>query len=270
MIRSILKNKLLIMSLASFCFSILAFVIIGYAWFAISQDAKVDEFVGVVGDHTFEYQFSKVVDDNLIHEDDYTTERATPGEVNTFVMTIHNVGNIDANINVYFSEIFSERWNGEEFVKEYEHRYDKIQYSYSYCIPLVVYVPSDLKIENQYDSTLITVPTEEMVNEMGWTTISRSEEYTRFNQVVEEIDGETTNFVDVDNYYLLKDFVLNCKDTDPNKTTILLYFTVKFNSTPIMPNGVEMPENVSFNGEYYANQRFNITNVLIQGMEKNG
>lgn len=279
MLKKIIKNKTFLISLLSFCFSLLCFVTVGYAWIVMSNTASVNDFIGIVGEKTLDFQFSQVVDDDLIHSDDVKAENSIPGESNTFVLTVENKGKEDTRVNVSFSKIFSEinYGEGKDYTKNYKERYQKIQYAYSYCINLIVYVNPGLKIENIFGSDLVEIPDRDYIIDHMWIPIEMHEDFNYFNSV--DLKGN-----DISNYSIIHNLQVNSAkpgSTNPfDYSTVLIYFTIKFNSKPRFPGSIEgqpdgtatnvipnVPENISFDGEYYVNQRFNISNILIEGLD---
>ncbi len=127
-----------------------------------------------------------------------------PGEMNIFLLILSNTSEDVCNLNVYFSDLHSERFNNGVFTSDYQNAYEKIQYSYSYRCDLLVEVPYKTEIKKK-ENELITVPSDEKIEEWGWKKITTnsmiSPEFTYFNTINSE--GE-----DLTNYYLLKDFKL--------------------------------------------------------------
>lgn len=252
--RKMFKNKMFLMALFSCILSLIAFVSVGYAWF-VTVKSNSTSFVASVGESGYEYQFSQVIGNNIIQSDTYTTEKAMPGEMNIFLLILSNTSEDVCNLNVYFSDLHSERFNDGVFTSDYQNAYEKIQYSYSYRCDLLVEVPYKTEIKEK-ENELITVPNDEKIEEWGWKKITTnsmiSPEFTYFNTI--NSDGE-----DLTNYYLLEDFKLEAGKT------VVLYFTVKFQPEPIFPSIYQdiIPSDISFDGRFYSNQRLVIENLII-------
>lgn len=256
--KSIFSNKMFLLALFSFIVSIISLISVGYAWLVTIKENKIDSFVATVGESGYDFQFSQVIDDKIVQTDTYVTDKTMPGEVNIFILKLSNASNNPCLLDVFFYNVHSEKYNSELglFDSDYtDKEYEKIQYSYSYCCNLIVNVPNDTEI-NETEGEIIHIPTDDEILELGWEKVGESsnnaKEDTYFN-VIE-------NNVERSNYYLLSDFVLD------SESTILVYFTVKFQPNNQIPTIYQeiIPSNISFDEQFYSNQRFVISNLMIE------
>lgn len=250
------KNKMFLVALFSCLISLFALVSVGYAWLATAKSNDVS-FIGRVGERGYDYQFSQVINNKLVHSDAYTTEKTMPGETNIFILELSNTSEETCNIDVFFSNVHSEKMSSDGFIQDYENGYEKIQYSYSYKCDLVVNVPNDAVIKENQDET-ITIPTDEEINELGWekiiTSSNMSPDFTYFNAL-------TSENKDISDYYLLKNFRLEVGKK------VFIYFTVKYQAHPVIPDIYKDSFNESmFNGQFYSNQRLVIGNLIMNNV----
>lgn len=256
-IKDIFKNKMFLLALFSFLVSVVALASASYAWFVTVKENNVEGFVATVGESGYEYQFSQVISDKLVQSDTYQTEKTMPGETNIFILKLSNDTEKSCVLDVYFYDVHSEKFNSELniFVNDYSgSEYERIQYSYSYCCNLIVKVPNDTVIK-ETEGELITIPTDEEIDILKWekidNSINQAKSDTYFNAIEEDKDKS--------NYYLISGLKLE------KNSTVLVYFTVKFqpkNEIPEMYENENM-ENISFDGQFYSNQRFVISNLII-------
>lgn len=258
-IKSIFKNKMLLLALLSFVISLISLASVGYAWFITVKENKVEGFVATVGESGYEYQFSQVISDKLIQSETYQTEKTMPGEVNIFILRLNNTGKGSCILDVYFSDVHSEKYVDNEFSKTYTNEYEKIQYSYSYCCDLIAQVPNDTVVK-ETEGELITIPSDEELAELDWKKIDDSVNEAKTDIYFNAID----NNIERNDYYLIKGLELE------EDSTILIYFTIKFQPNCKIPEiyQEEIPSNISFDGQFYSNQRFVIGNLVIDNKSK--
>jgi len=298
-----MDKKTVTSAIGTFLAALLAMAAVTFAWFAISHDASTEGFVNQVGTLETSYEFAQIKEGEFTpeHQDGkFDNKEVIPGSSFIFTLIVKDEGDIDGTVSVDLTGVksfivSSVDADGDYNVsEEYDDLRKKIQYSFSYSVMNVYWVPNDTISLNGNVDQKNPLPTQEELINRGWKEFTDEEKRQYYINPIEENGKIICDDITFNNYYtnsegkqvdstsfrLLNDVYVYGRDqvNNPNiadaKTAFIVYFKITYENEIELPEYLKTQNYINQYGEYvynpdvYENQLLGIESVMIIAEEE--